>query len=458
MLPSEFWKGRQAEFEKYAKQYSDLRAQWKAAFQRWILWWGTTPSGRNVPQECKDVFNAITRIVIAEFPSSQHTVNMEPWTLWLDYMRIREWGFKVTGHTPCTELEWVRGAKDGKPLIEVRREQKYTTGDEWKKIYRRTESGKLRRLSARELKGKSSDDLQQYYHWLEDGAIEDVFGSSARFCEDLASRAYEAETFASTLPGEIESAPALVSGTSTDPEFWLRAKENFRRLQHLPPQPGEVAHQSHNGLCAIWYLWRDSDKRWSFDNASDAVKVLFRSAAENAAVELGHSGGTSAVFYWLDLLRSEGIFYRPLADGGEIYQVCNASAEYCVKLETAAKLAKRNALSGSRSVEPGQWLVPPEVSKDPSDTESGAQKKLGEKKRGRPQTIPVERKIAAAKVKASGGTNKDAAAVLYQTNYPTDQQKKNVPAILRHHHETSKQLTASPKRRNRTSPSNKARG
>ena len=234
MSPSEFWKGRQAEFEKYAKQYSDLRAHWSAASRGWFLWWGTTPGGGDVPQECKDVFNAIARKVIAELPSSQHTENMDPGMLWLDYMRIRKWGFKVTGHVQCTELEWERGVKDGKPLVEVRREQKYTTGDEWKKIYRRTESGKLRRLTARELKGKNSDDLQQYYHWLEDGAIEDVFGSSARFCEDLASRAYEADA-ATALPGEVEPSPALVEGTSTDPEFWIRAKENFRRLQPLPP-------------------------------------------------------------------------------------------------------------------------------------------------------------------------------------------------------------------------------
>ena len=46
----------------------------------------------------------------------------------------------------------------------------------------------MRRLSARELRGKSSNDLQKYYHWLEDGKIEQVFAASARFCEELAAR------------------------------------------------------------------------------------------------------------------------------------------------------------------------------------------------------------------------------------------------------------------------------
>jgi len=79
-----------------------------------------------------------------------------------------------------------RGVKDGRPLAEIRREQKYTLGDESRKVYRRTEDGKLQRLSARELSGKTSDDLSKYYHWLEDGAIDHVFSSSATLCEALA--------------------------------------------------------------------------------------------------------------------------------------------------------------------------------------------------------------------------------------------------------------------------------
>jgi hypothetical protein len=55
------------------------------------------------------------------------------------------------------------------------------------------------------------------------------------------------------------------------------------------------------------------------------------------------------------------------------------------------------------------------------------------KERGRPQLIPDERKIAAAALKAAGGTNRQAAALLYSAKYPTDQQTKNVPAILKHH-------------------------
>lgn len=54
------------------------------------------------------------------------------------------------------------------------------------------------------------------------------------------------------------------------------------------------------------------------------------------------------------------------------------------------------------------------------------------RKRGRPSTIPIDRKMAAVKCKAAGGTNKDIAALLYDTLYPSNQQKTNVPSILNH--------------------------
>jgi hypothetical protein len=54
------------------------------------------------------------------------------------------------------------------------------------------------------------------------------------------------------------------------------------------------------------------------------------------------------------------------------------------------------------------------------------------KKRGRPQNIPDDRKRRALKVKTDGGTNREAARALYDVPYPTPQQVKNVPTILRH--------------------------
>ena len=53
------------------------------------------------------------------------------------------------------------------------------------------------------------------------------------------------------------------------------------------------------------------------------------------------------------------------------------------------------------------------------------------RKRGRPQTIPNERKAAALNCKDGGGTNRDAAQIMYDTKYPSSQQVKNVSTLLR---------------------------
>jgi len=144
----------------------------------------------------------------------------------------------------------------------------------------------------------------------------------------------------------------------TDPEFWRRAEAKFRRLQPLPPQPGEVHHDSHNGLCAHWRGGKNPEglPPWYFSNAGGGTKKLFRRTAERAAVELGRQGGPTGVFFWLDLLRLDGLFYEPQGDRGYIYQVCNASAEYCLKCETEAKAAA-NATGPAGASEPPTWAT-----------------------------------------------------------------------------------------------------
>jgi hypothetical protein len=71
------------------------------------------------------------------------------------------------------------------------------------------------------------------------------------------------------------------------------------------------------------------------------------------------------------------------------------------------------------------------VSPDPGSPNPTPQ--LINRKRGRPQTISDERKAAASALKARGGTNRDAAAVIYEKKYPTPQETKNVSAILRNY-------------------------
>ena len=60
------------------------------------------------------------------------------------------------------------------------------------------------------------------------------------------------------------------------------------------------------------------------------------------------------------------------------------------------------------------------------------------KKRGAPVILPPERKEAAIELKTSGGSNSEAAALIYNTKFPTPQQTKNVPAILRQYKKANK--------------------
>lgn len=189
---STFWKERQAEFAKYADRSIEPDALWNVESGVWFLWLQGARNGI-VPPEQEKIFNAIARTALARLVESRTARAAEPWQRWLDFMRRNGWGFLVTGNVACTELEWDAGVKDGRPLAQVRKEQKYSFGDEWKKVYERTETGQLRRLNARELKGKSSEELQKHYHWLENGTIKRVFESSASFCEELASLALNSE-------------------------------------------------------------------------------------------------------------------------------------------------------------------------------------------------------------------------------------------------------------------------
>jgi hypothetical protein len=92
----------------------------------------------------------------------------------------------------------------------------------------------------------------------------------------------------------------------------------------------------------------------------------------------------------------------------------------------------------------------------PKSTSSSAP--VGKRKRGRPQTKSDAKKAEAAQLKAAGGTNRQAAALIYETQYPTTQQVKNVPSILRHFHKKSTQSGSSVKPRKVTPKPSKIRG
>ena len=162
----------------------------------------------------------------------------------------------------------------------------------------------------------------------------------------------------------------IAEGAMADSKFWRRTGKKFRRLQAPPPHPGEVAHASHNGLCAWWMPdgWPDGNTYRLFNDGDDIeanrnIERLFKIVAESAEVELGHPGGEAAVFAWLDRLRLEGIYVAPFTAGSQIiHRVCDASAEYCLKCETDAKAGarEREGVFGGSAVSPS--LAESEVS------------------------------------------------------------------------------------------------
>ena len=81
------------------------------------------------------------------------------------------------------------------------------------------------------------------------------------------------------------------------------------------------------------------------------------------------------------------------------------------------------------------------------------------KKRGRPPEIPDERKEHAMKEKDAKGTNRDAAKIIYEVLYPTPQQVKNVPSILRQYRaKVAKSISPAQNTRAPSRKPNKTRG
>lgn len=120
-------------------------------------------------------------------------------------------------------------------------------------------------------------------------------------------------------------------------EFWRDIEARFRALQS----------RSHDSLYAVWLStgWSETGDQWRLRGADRTVRVNFEWSAERAAVELGHHGGRSAVVFWLDLLKHESPNYKVTGSGssdngvtrnehGKIKRVCEASADYCLRLET----------------------------------------------------------------------------------------------------------------------------
>ncbi len=207
-----------------------------------------------------------------------------------------------------------------------------------------------------------------------------------------------------------------------DSKFWRNIQGEFRALPYSPSFRADLVDGQ-------WILYGGPENE--IENAQ--FRHVFQSHAERAGVASGAPNLDSAFEWWLNLLRNEsphfvrvegtssfdGVETRHTGGGGWIRNLSLASAEYCIKCETRAFAIEETgkykqpggSIAGSTGGEPGRI-------------------ELNKKKRGRPP-IPDELKASAVKCRAAGGTLKDAAKLIYNTQYPSTQQVKSTSTILR---------------------------
>lgn len=226
-----------------------------------------------------------------------------------------------------------------------------------------------------------------------------------------------------------------------DSDFWRDLAEQFRAIRDPRHElrADWVTEAEPSGItpsAVDWHLNQPQD--------SPLIRDDFEVLARRGGPKI-HPYVDSLVG-WLEALRSSGMNrgmsgqgIRPSATGrrrytGTIERVCEASVRLCKKHESIALETERMERVQR---EAGSWKKPvPPQEQSPSTP----------RKRGRPP-ISDALKHRAQEIKNAGGSNKDAAVEIYGTKYPTPQQVKNVPTILRHFRQRMKKSTTKPKKR-----------
>jgi hypothetical protein len=223
--------------------------------------------------------------------------------------------------------------------------------------------------------------VEPYSGWLEGGWPR--LCAQARFTLRSLLRTFERQVVIAvhimhTSQREIERATA---NQLVPPEFWHALESRFRALQ---------PKDSRRDLIADWIStsWNDGTQ-WFIHGASDEkVTENFEMLAERAALRLGHKGGHDAVMYWLEILKgdtsafriigsgtthekdSRGVLRKRNSDSGVIERLCEASADYCLRLENQEMAARaymdRQSLPSSENVIAGPDIASPIRSEMPA--------------------------------------------------------------------------------------------
>jgi hypothetical protein len=132
----------------------------------------------------------------------------------------------------------------------------------------------------------------------------------------------------------------------TDSEFWRDPSSHFRSLIHgvFDPVSASWQYRAKSGVAGDWRLQGDASPR-----------LQFEALARRGASKLTNDEGSDLLIAWLEALRKDGtdFHFGPTSteltdDGspgttwifGDIHGLCEASANYCKKLESAALQAE----------------------------------------------------------------------------------------------------------------------
>jgi len=257
MTHSPFWGERRDEFLKYSAAFASLSAHWRASWGRWVLLWGSPPDVRKVPPASADAFKAVAQKAVTQLPPGGS--DEEAWQTWLDYMRTAGKCEPQGSQIMVTEEEWNAGVKDGKPLVEVRREL-----------------------------GPSADGQREPYRWIQDQRLSRVFEASASFCEELSAR-------------EL----VLVRGANERSKESRR--ERMRREAVLKllssvrsAAESELRKQAANAIARDLPRDRDRAAQVLWPTLSKYASMLFDTAAEKRLEKLGPRASVEKYLRWLE--------------------------------------------------------------------------------------------------------------------------------------------------------------
>jgi hypothetical protein len=109
-------------------------------------------------------------------------------------------------------------------------------------------------------------------------------------------------------------------------EFWRDLAGQFQRL--------------HETYGALRYHWLNDGAVWKFaGSASGSIRRSFEALAIRGASKIASADATDLLIAWLEALRIEGYGLQS-GETGSIYDVCEASANFCRMLESDALQAE----------------------------------------------------------------------------------------------------------------------